>query len=642
MPADLSAFSGQFPPAVLQAAQSILESKPDQLASFQNEYGGDLERWLQAFEGFWSNPANTGSVDLNQFGPESALMGALGYAVNPAAPGPQASLNTTGGGTPLEQALLQGALPGLLNDVNGDAERRKIADTLAQQTLAGAGAASTQIGRTQGGRFDGNTYLSQNPDVAADFANKGGEAGTGMTIDQFAEKHYLEFGQREGRQPIYIQSAQLAQDFNNADTTQAANIAAANQALQTQLGALSTATTALQGNLQGELAAKAAALQQQLATLNQNLDTLDATQRKALVDAIAAQQANLEQSIATQRQALQDQVAALGTAADAQAQAKRTALQEEIAGLTAAQAPLNAAREQAAQMQATAINVGLEHTKDQLTADNARAGFVGGSTVQDAALARATIGARGDAARAMGDARVLNATDDRQIGFRGATGQRTIADALADAQNAIAGTGATGNAALTGSLATGRRTLGDAAATGGQALTNQTALTRAAIGAQGANTTYGDAVGGAAGNRSLLDALAQGTYGLTSTNANQTLAAQQQGNAARATYQDQDYNRTLAGALALPGIAGQTATTLTGLDNYAQSGLGRTQNLLSWWNTNPAAAPTPGAIATTAPTTGNDWANLGAGITKLGASGIDWTKIWGTKKPAVPAPSVPA
>lgn len=556
---------------------------------------------------------------------------------------------------PLEQGLLQQALPGLVADAQNDTQRRTIADQLAQQALAGTNAATTILGRTQGGGFDARTYLQQNQDVAKayqDYAASTPEqqqanmqangVPAGMTAEQFAQWHYQQFGQREGRRANFTQSPQLQQDFANADSTVAANVAAANQAAQTQLTALAQSAAQMQQNLSGNLAAKAAALQQQIAALYQNLDQLDATQKAALAQQIATQQQDLEQSIATQRQALEQQVAELGTAAGAQAEAQRAALQQELAGLTAAQAPLNAARSAAAQLQATAVNVGLQRTQDQLTADNARAGFVGGSTAQDAALARATIDARQQAAQAVGNADVANATDTRDIGVRGATGQRTIADALSQAQADIAKQKAAGTAALTTAGAVGRQQLGDAGATGLASIRNNTATTRAAIGAQGANTTYGNVTTGADQARSIADALASGQYSLTSQQAKDVQAAQQQGAAAKATYYDNDYNRSLSAALALPQLAGNTAATLTNLDNYATSGLGRTQGLLNWWNTNSGAAPTPGAVATTPSTTGNSISQLGSGLLSAGLNYGAANQWWGLTSPKTPSLTSPA
>lgn len=625
MAVDLSQFANQYPPQVLQALQALFASKPSEEQRFLNDAQGDLKGYLESVVGWFSDNGSQVADKLDQFGGEVALLDALGYQVNPqaipaGAPGStQASLNTTGGGVPLEQGLLQTVAPRLIDDVNADAGRRTVADTLANNAIQGAGAATAIFQRSQGGSFDGRTYFAQNPDVAAAFESQRA-ANPAIDANQFAEQHYLQYGQREGRQPAYIQNAQLAQDFNNANTTVASNIASANQAAQTTLTALNQATTALQQNLSGDLAARAAALQQQIATLGQNLDQLDATQRKALADQITAMQADLEQAIGTQRQALNDQITALGTAATTEAAARRQALSAELAGLNAAQAPLSEARTQAAELQATAVNVGLERTRDQLTADAARAGYVGGSTAQDASLARATVDARQRSAEAIGAARTANATDTRDIGVRGASGERTIADALAAAQRDITGQGATGNAALTGALAQGRQTIGNFGSAGTAGITNNTATSRAGIGAMGANQTFQDQVFGADQQRSLADALARGTLGVTTNQAGQVQQAQNQGAAARATYYDADYNRSLNAALGLAAVPANLVSTLTGLDNYAGSGLNRTQNALSWWSTNPGAAPTPGYTPVTPSNTGNDISGLGNGIFRVGTS----------------------
>ena len=629
-----------------QYYDSTLASNPDQVKLLRDNYGGDFSKYADAWLVQQSNNLSALDQDPN-------LVNVLGQLADSGST--QASSILTSAGyqnvqdtspLPLEQGLLQTVLPGLTQDMGNDAQRQSIAGALASNAIAGTNAANQIAGQSLGGGFDGNTYLANNPDVQQAFAssNDGPVSGTksintgqgivDMTPQQFAEWHYQQFGQREGRQPAYILSQQLAQDFNNANVTTAANIAAANQATQSQLASLSQATAAMQQNLTGNLAVKAQALQQQVAILNQNLDQLDATQKAALAQQIATQQQDLEQSITTQRQGLETQLAALRGAADAQSQAKSAALQTEIAGLTAAQAPLNAARVAAADLQATAVNVGLQRTQDQLTANNAQAGFVGGSTGQDTALARATIDARQRAAEAMGTATTANATDTRDIGVRGATGQRTIAEALADAQNAIAQQGAAGNAGLTSSLATQRQALGDTGAVGLSNITGNTATSRAGIGAYGANTGYTNATTGADQSRTIADALAQGQYGLDATNANNVLAANQAGNAAKATYYDNNYARSLNAALLPTMTASNLASALTGLDAYGRSGTNNALNTLNWWNTSQAAAPTTGAIATQPSTMGNSISNLGASLVGAGINTGIANSWWQGVKPA--------
>ena len=709
----------QITPQVRAAVENILRAKPEQRAQFTGPDGQfDINSFLESTLGWWSDNGWQVADKLDQFGPEMQLLDALGY-------------EPAGGTTPrpLEQGLLETALPGLMGDVASDEQRRTLAGALGQQALAGTNAATNILSRSLGGGFDGARYFQQYPDVAAAFNQQpdGSQPGTKVnggreqTADQFAEQHYLENGKTEGRQAFYRQSAQLAQDFNNADQVTAAQTAAAAQAQATQLAALQQSVAAMQQNLQGSLAEKAAALQEMIAAMNANLDKYDETQKAALAEQIAAQQKNLEESIATQRQALteeinslqanaganaqakaaalQQEIAALQGAADTQSQARRAALQEqlsklqsgidteasarrtaleqEIAGLTAAQAPMAQARLKAAQLQATAVNIGLEHTRDQLTADQAKAGFVGGSSFQDAALARATIDARQRAAMAVGSAETSNAADTRDIAVRsategrslsdalaaanrglttfgandergiadeqaghnaniaarGATGTRTIAEALADAQNAIADRGATGKAALTGAFAQGRQAIGDAGATGMAQIKATTGANRMNIGNTGATTTYGNVAAGSDARRSIADALAQGQYGLTSTYAKDVQNAQNTNAAAKGTYYDQNYNRSLGAALTLPTLGTNLASTLTSLDNYGKSGLARTQNLLSWWNTNPNPAPVGGYVPVQASNSGNDLAGLGAGLLTAGINLGNAQNWWRT--PAV-------
>lgn len=641
MPADLSSFSGRFPPAVLQAVQAIFTAKPEQEQTFLNDYGGDLGQWLNAFQGWWTANGSSVASQLDQFGPEIGLLGALGFDINPQAV-PPGTLNTNGSGQPLEVGLLNATLPAMLTDVNGDAARRNLVGSLATTALSGVSAAATTIGRTQGGGFDGRAYLQANPDVSAEYQRQRGAGLTTLDENQFAERHYLQFGQREGRQPAYTLSSQLAGDYNNANQTTAANIAANNTAFQTQLGALQKATTSLQDNLSGELAARAAALQTQIASLNDNISELDASQRAALATQIASMQGNLEEQVATQRQALQEQLAALGTAATTEAQARRAALNQEITALTAAQAPLAEARIRAADLQATAVNVGLERERDQMTADAARQGYVGGSSARDGAAVRATVGARQHAAEAMGAATTANATDTRDIGVRGATGERSIADALAGAQREIAGYGAGTNYQLTSNFATGRRAIGDFGAQGTAGISNTTATNRFNVGNYGANTTYANGVYGAGQNRGILDSFAQGTYGLTASNAQQNQGATIAGNQQRSNYYDGDYTRRLGGAMMLPGLTATAATTLTALDDFGTSGLTRTQRLLDWWTPRTSTPPTPGITPTTANNSGNDLASIGAGLTgaalNIGAANNWWRRPSTSPSTTLPPP----
>jgi hypothetical protein len=685
-------------PQVQSAIDAIFAAKPDQKQVLDQQYGGDVQAWLDSFVNWWdANGSQVQDRISTEFQPEMGLLTALGYQPS------------GGPAQPLEQTLLQGALPGLLANASADAGRQDLANSLQQNAISDYNTTRGLLGQSlDGGQFDAAAYLQKYPDVQSAWASSpdGPEAGTKMingqpmTADQYAEYHYQTYGKAAGREATFSTSTRLQAENQMADQTTGALSASAKAAASAQLQALQSSIGQMQGNLQGELAARAAALQQQIAALNQNLGQYDATQRQALAQQISEQQANLEKAVAAQQQnlttelaalnaaagtqagaqqaALQQQIDALGTAADAQstarrqalqqqisdlnsvartqasekraslqneisslgaatdaqsvarkaalqqqlttldqaagtqAQAKRTALQTEIAGLTAAQAPMSAARVASAEALTTAVNLGLETTKDQLSAEQARNGYLGGSTMSDAALARAVVGARQQGAQALAGANEANASDVRTIQSRAATEGRGIDSALADlnATNATYGAGenrsladelANNRLALAGRDATGQRTISDSltdanAATGtmaageGRSLADELANNRfnvATLAATGTRSIAdqlsaaqaGISAGGATGSRTLADALATGTQALGDTNATGTAAITNStglgkmniGNTgATSTYNDSIYgagaNRSLADALSQGtyGISSNLATQLQG------------------------------------------------------------------------------
>lgn len=494
-----------------------------------------------------------------------------------------AAVNSGGTNMPLEQDVLSTALPGLLTDIDNDAGRRALADRLGGQA-------------------------TQDYDVARN----------ALSPEENARR--------------------LAEELAQADATAGRLSGSAATSAADQLTALQASIAAMQQNLTGELAARAAALQQQITALNSNLGTLDDAQKDALAEQISANQANLEASITAQRTALTNEVTALRGAADANSQARAAALQKELDGLTAAQVPMAEARLASANALATGINLGLETERDRMTAQRARQGYLGGSTFDNAAQLRATIGARQGAAQALGQARELNAEDTRAIGVRGATEGRGIADELAGNYLTLAGREATGGRSLSDALATGTQGIADTGAAGRATITNNTALGRFNVGNAGANQSYQDQTIGSSQLRSLLDSLARDTGQIGNTLATQQQGARDAGTTARQGYFDNAYTRGLGGILARPGLSTNLAGTLTSLDNYGQSGLNRSLGTLNWWNTNQNPAPTPGYTQAVASNSGNDIAGLGAGL--LGsafnvANANDW---W--KKPATtPTPA---
>lgn len=474
---------------------------------------------------------------------------------------------------PLEQGLLQAVLPGLQADVAADAGRRTLADQLAGQATQATQTAVTAL----------------SPEANA---------------------------------------ARLSAELAQADETGKRVSESAATSASDQLRALQESIASMQGNLSGDLATKATALQQQIATLNSNLDTLDASQKSTLATQIAANQKDLEDSITAQRTSLGTQIAALRGAADAQSQARSAALQKEVDALTAAQAPLAQARIDSANALATAVNQGLQATNDQLTATRAKQGYLGDSTFDNAALARAAIGAHQQAAQALGGARELNAGDLATIGTHGATEGRSIADELAGNLAGITAQEATGNKSLADLLAADTRTIQDTSAAGNAGISGQTATGKLNVGNAGAAQQFQDQVFGADQKRALADQLAGTTASIGGTVATQQQAARDAATLARQNYFDNAYTRGLSGTLAIPGLTTSLTGNLASLDNYANSGLGRVQDALNWWQTAPTQAPIAQYVATQADNSGNQIGSLGSSLvgaaTKIGNANNWW------------------
>lgn len=546
----------------------------------------------------------------------------------------------------MEEGLFDKVAPGLVEDIDADVGRRKKVDELTAETNAAFGQLKDVTKQADIG-FDGGQYMRDNPDVAAAFTQE----GAGMSADEYAKRHYELYGKNEGRPPAYTSEVLRGQvgAANQAAATQtaaaaqaaAAQTAAASAAAAAKLQALQQSITTMQAGLQGALAQQAAALAQNVATLEANLTTLDASQKQSLATQIAEQQANLEKAIEAQRAALQQQVTDLQGNATAAAAARRAALEQQIAQLTAAQAPVAEARIRGAEALTTAINLGLESTRDQLRADAAREGFVGPSSFSEAAQARAAIGARQDAARVGADARLQNAMDTRGIAEYGAGGRYSIEDAYAGDTQRIGDYGATGRAGLSSNLATGGQAIGDYGAMGRRTIADTTAGNRAAIGAYGAGETYGNANRGIWGNLDLTNAGAQGGYDIASA-----LAQEQQNIAAARAKQEQDVaNQTAAARLNYTNqlfpnavnaaqirttLPGAQANALTGLIPYGTAGTRNALDLLQWWMSPNVAPPTPTAITTTPSQSGNQLANLGAGL--VGGAFNVWPTTTTTKK----------
>lgn len=293
------------------------------------------------------------------------------------------------------------------------------------------------------------------------------------------------------------------------------------------------------------------------------------SQTQALATLTANQLGNLEQSMAAQRAALQQQITELQGNATEAANSRRAALEQQMAALTAAQQPVAEARLRAAENEVTGINLGLQSTQDDLRAEAAREGFYGGSTMEDAALARAAVDARQGAARSMGNARLANATDDRSLAEFGAGARYSIADALAEQTQRIGDFGASG---------------------------------RGQLSAFDAET-----------GRNIRDTGATGRFTIASNLADETKGAETQGALAKAGYFDQLYPNAVNSAQILAGLPAAEAGAKMALLPYGTAGTNNALNTLNWWTSN-ATAPNPTAVTVSPSTTGNSIAGLGAGL----------------------------
>lgn len=307
------------------------------------------------------------------------------------------------------------------------------------------------------------------------------------------------------------------------------------QALQTQRDALTNnlsqfgqdardaATT--QSNdrwqvLSGEYRTREDALNKQLNNQGAAINTRAASQLSGLQAEIAAMRGSLDQFQQTKADALEAQLNSLTANIDSYDSAQQAALTQEITKLAAAQLPVSQARIQQADNLVTAINVGLEDTRDRFDANQAAQGFIGGSSMASGNLARAVVGARQQAAQVMGDARVANATDDRSINSRGATEGRSISDATS------------GN--------------------------------RFSLGQYGANSRFGNAVYGADEARRLTDELASGSRSINDLSAQERYALDTYGN-------ETAYNTTTYIAGEGRKIGEETAADMRGIADSANA-----------------------------------------------------------------------
>lgn len=241
--------------------------------------------------------------------------------------------------------------------------------------------------------------------------------------------------------------------------------------------------------------------------------------------------------------------------------------------------PLLQSRLDAAEAQAAAASLGEQTARDQIAANMAAQGYLGGSSFADAQNARATIDARTAAAQALGAAKTANATD-----VLGVNNEAT--DSIYDAENGIT---------------TQRLGLGNSAADSIYKVTTDASAGRLGVKNEASDALYDAANWGAAQKLSYLDA---------------------------------DTKRRLSNLETPIDLAGQEVNLTTAIDNAGWAGLNRSLAALDWWKlANSDGGGTTTAAPTTTDTTTSVAGAIGPSMVNAGlsvAQANNWWKKTGT------------
>lgn len=647
--------SGQFDP------NAYLASRPDLTANYNSDPGyaqlyGSIQNYALADATANGAPAVQQAIQAGQINvPQGMILGSPNaQGVPQLASASSVALNASG--TPLEQALLQQTLPSVESQIGQTANYTTEANNLLAQNQA----AYTNLGNVlaQGAEVpDVNTFFSQNPAAASAFAATGGVVpgqnnGQAMTAAQFAQYYATANNlQLPVTSPLQQQqdsavntavgtatgavNAATGTESGAATTAAAQQTAAAQANANSNLTSLSQAVASMQGSLTGELGAQAAALAQNLQTLQSNIGTFGSAESQALTTQINQQLQDLQTAISQQQSALQTQAQTLQGATDSESQQQLASVNTELQSLNAAEAPVAAATTAAAQAQVTAVNIGLAQQNNQIQAQSALQGFVGGSTMTNNAEENAAIAAQQQGAADVGQANVTNAENYQAIADQGAQQSNAIQQAIAGQTYTNTANTAAGQDALANALAQGQQNLNDTGAAGQAAIQAAVAGQQESASNTDANTAYANTVAGLQAQNTLANQLAEGTANIQSTEAgqNQTIAntaAQQQqqatdtgatnllgvqetGAAQTESNALNAYNQSLQSALGAASIPANEATAIPGLANVANTGTNNALSTLNWW-ASPATASTPGALATTPATTGTALSTLGSGL----------------------------
>ena len=395
--------------------------------------------------------------------------------------------------TNAEDYLLQNAINNGLLDMEKDKDRAEQARNLQKQydDIFKSGTS------TLAGLYDGTQLKNENQAVDTATANLLGSLDSQRIARTGALNTYTDAEKAALAKQITDKNAAIGVDVAARNKALQAQIAAQQQAIQAEMAtknaALATDLNTRRGAISTEVDARNAALAAQGAARKDALGNEVSAYQSSLASELDKKGAALTTEINTLGEAIKTATASRNTALAAELVSRKAALEDEVGKLRAAQEPLNAERLNAAQTQATAVNLASQAAQDRTLAQFAQDGYVGGSSGTDAALMRASIAGRQGAAEAVGNAKVANASDVAGIDRYSATQGRSLADY---------GSGQT-------------RTIADADTTQVQDLSKYGAGQNRTLSNYGAEQNRGISDYGAKEGRTLADFVSDQTRGIT-------------------------------------------------------------------------------------------------------------------------------
>lgn len=627
----------------LAAVKKFTDASPEHKKILNESFGGDMQKFAQWFSNWWQGSDGVSFLsdpNNNISDAEMELLGSLGFSMD------------GGQDTPLEQELLNKVYAQGTADMAGNAARQAQAQAVIDQNNKDLNATRTLNDSLLAKTSNWSKYVTDNPDISAYFNSSAFETlpdgtkkelGTGRvyaSVEDYAKAHYEAFGDN-GRPKLETSTQRLADEYANTNNYVTSLTNAATQAASDSKAALAQQYGAKTAALDAEGVAKGDALtkynldalnaintleSEKRALIAQNGQEIDAAikaRNNERIAAIDAQTAQLGQAITTLD-------SSRNSALDTQAAAQGQALDSYSASLLQALDPVATERLNSARVLASSINQGAETAKDNLVAQQAAQGYVGGSSMDTAAIARAGLDARQQAAQAMGNARFTNATDKQGVANTVSKERFSLDNATAQDRRGIADSTSQARFDLSSSDAGLRKGAADEAGTARFDLASGLADKRLAVGNEGATSRATLATDTAGARKALADYLATGKTGLTNANADSAFAigtqlatdkkdAATQGANLKQSYFDNDLTRQLSAATTNAQLGQLQLSNIGKAEQIGWGGTDRMLDRLNWFST--SATPTTATATTTqADETGSLWAGIGSGLLSGGMS----------------------